>query len=90
MADRSIPRPNAYGTIALVCLVGSVVSAFLGAPLSVRGGFGALAVVTVAAAMYRSRSPRPSRDEDADSGDGDDDDEREGELEGQKGATGFS
>ncbi len=88
MADRSIPRPNVYGTITLVCLVGSAVSALMGAPLYVTGGFGAVAVVTVAAAMYRSRSPRLSRDDDA--GSDDDDDEREGELDRQKGAMGFS
>lgn len=79
IASPSIPQPNVYSAITVVCLVRNVASALL-ALLSTLGGFGALAVVTVAVAVYRSRSARPSRNEDADS---DDDDDRDGKLEGQ-------
>lgn len=89
MANSSLLRPNAYGTITVVCLVGSIVSALLGVSLYVLGGFGA---VTVAIAMRQTSSVRSSRDDDGGSGDAnsDDGDEREGELDGQKGAMGFS
>ncbi|WP_256295820.1 hypothetical protein [Haloarchaeobius salinus] len=65
--DSERPRLNAYGKLAVACVLGSVGSLVLGAPASLSAGLFGLAALVMAVAMGKNArsKERPASDDDS-------------------------